>query len=254
MSGGTAIPHATPTFSSYWQPPSDHIPTTAEQLARDLGNPTREGREWRCLCPAHDDHDPSLSIRDGDNGKPVFRCRAGCEQEQVIAALVKRGLWHEAPANGSNGASKPKQSGHADKKPANWHPIVPPPAGTQPPPPSQLRCDTLHIYRDAAGEILLYVKRIEAKGERKKLFVPVTFGTLDGKTGWHDKHPRVPKPLYGLDRRARRNRVACGRRESRRRRGAPIPRLRRHRVDGRRARRQRRRPRTTCRPISRRLA
>jgi putative DNA primase/helicase len=45
--------------------------------------------------PAHDDHKPSLSIRDADGGKVLVRCHAGCEQEQVIAALRSRGLWTE---------------------------------------------------------------------------------------------------------------------------------------------------------------
>lgn len=198
---GTAIPFATPSFTSpSWHAPGGGDHRSAEQLARALGKATREGKEWRCFCPAHDDkRHPSLSIRDGDNGKPLLICRSGCTQEQVIEALRKLGLWHY-PSNGSNGSGTHKPNGRTDKKPDDWHPIVPPPANTPPPPSSQLRCDTLHEYRDADGNILLYVKRIEAKGERKKLFIPVTFGTLNGKTGWHDKHPRTPKPLYGLDR------------------------------------------------------
>ena len=43
-------------------------------------------------CPAHDDRDPSLSIRDSD-GKVLVRCHAGCGQRDVIAALMSRGLW-----------------------------------------------------------------------------------------------------------------------------------------------------------------
>ena len=58
----------TPVLSSHRPTVADY-PRAAEQLARALGKPAREGREWRCLCPAHDDkRHPSLSIRDGDNG------------------------------------------------------------------------------------------------------------------------------------------------------------------------------------------
>jgi putative DNA primase/helicase len=46
----------------------------------------------RC-CPAHDDRDPSLSIRDADDGKVLVRCHAGCDQQKVIAALKGRGIW-----------------------------------------------------------------------------------------------------------------------------------------------------------------
>jgi hypothetical protein len=197
---GTAIPHIAPAFSS-WRAPGGGDHRSAEQLARGLGKPTREGKEWRCLCPAHDDkRHPSLSIRDSDNGKPLLICRSGCSQEQVIAALQKLGLWPKSP-DSNNGTGNHKQNGHTDKKPDDvWEPMVPPPAGTLPPSPSQLGCDMLHEYRDADGNILLYVKRIEANGDRKKQFVPVTFGTRNGKLGWHEKHPHVPKPLYGLDR------------------------------------------------------
>src|SRR5262249_23184833 len=45
-----------------------------------------------------DDREPSLSIRDGKDGKVLLHCHAGCSQESVIAALRQRGLW---PANGS---------------------------------------------------------------------------------------------------------------------------------------------------------
>jgi hypothetical protein len=43
-------------------------------------------------CPAHDDHNPSLSIREVD-GKILLHCHAGCAQQDVIDALKARGLW-----------------------------------------------------------------------------------------------------------------------------------------------------------------
>jgi putative DNA primase/helicase len=64
----------------------------AAELAGKLGNARREGRDWRCRCPAHDDHDPSLAITERD-GKLLVVCRAGCEQEAVIASLRQRDLW-----------------------------------------------------------------------------------------------------------------------------------------------------------------
>jgi hypothetical protein len=47
-------------------------------------------------CPAHDDREPSLSIRDADENKVLVRCHAGCDQEHVIAALRGRGLLGES--------------------------------------------------------------------------------------------------------------------------------------------------------------
>lgn len=64
---------------------------TAETIARALGG-RKVGQGWTARCPAHDDREPSLSIRDAD-GKVLVRCHAGCDQRDVIAALKARGLW-----------------------------------------------------------------------------------------------------------------------------------------------------------------
>jgi hypothetical protein len=41
-----------------------------------------------CRCPAHDDHSPSLSIRQGDRGFLVH-CYAGCDRIDVIRELSR---------------------------------------------------------------------------------------------------------------------------------------------------------------------
>ena len=64
---------------------------TAETMAKALGG-RKVGQGWTARCPAHDDREPSLSIRDAD-GKVLLRCHAGCDQRDVIAALKERGLW-----------------------------------------------------------------------------------------------------------------------------------------------------------------
>ena len=45
------------------------------------------GDGWTALCPAHDDHQPSLSIGQGLDGRVLLRCHAGCPVEQIVAAL-----------------------------------------------------------------------------------------------------------------------------------------------------------------------
>jgi putative DNA primase/helicase len=45
------------------------------------------GRGWLALCPSHDDHNPSLSISTGDDGRVLLHCFAGCSLEQICAAL-----------------------------------------------------------------------------------------------------------------------------------------------------------------------
>jgi putative DNA primase/helicase len=42
---------------------------------------------WKALCPAHDDSEPSLSVSEGDDGRALVYCFAGCEPDQVLAEL-----------------------------------------------------------------------------------------------------------------------------------------------------------------------
>jgi len=42
---------------------------------------------WMALCPAHQDGTASLSIREGDDGRVLLHCFAGCGAGEVIDAL-----------------------------------------------------------------------------------------------------------------------------------------------------------------------
>jgi hypothetical protein len=43
------------------------------------------GSSW--TCPSHDDRRPSLSVREGADGRALLRCHAGCSLEDILAAL-----------------------------------------------------------------------------------------------------------------------------------------------------------------------
>jgi DNA primase len=43
--------------------------------------------QYVACCPAHDDSDPSLSIGQGDDGRILLKCWAGCGALDVISAL-----------------------------------------------------------------------------------------------------------------------------------------------------------------------
>jgi hypothetical protein len=45
------------------------------------------GDGWQARCPAHDDRKPSLSVREGDDGRILVKCHAGCTVEAVVRAL-----------------------------------------------------------------------------------------------------------------------------------------------------------------------
>lgn len=59
---------------------------------------TGEGR-WTALCPAHEDHSPSLSIREEEDGRVLLHCHAGCTPEAVLAALDLR--WRDLFPDGA---------------------------------------------------------------------------------------------------------------------------------------------------------
>jgi putative DNA primase/helicase len=64
---------------------------SAETIAKALGR-RQVGCGRIARCPAYDDQNPSLSIRDA-NGKALVRCHAGCDLESLIACLRLFGLW-----------------------------------------------------------------------------------------------------------------------------------------------------------------
>lgn len=42
---------------------------------------------WIARCPAHEDREPSLSIRELDDGTVLLRCYAGCSAVAVVHAI-----------------------------------------------------------------------------------------------------------------------------------------------------------------------
>src|SRR6478752_4286697 len=82
----------------------------AELLIRSLGGSIASGM---CRCPAHDDDHPSLHVANGDNGKLLVHCHAGCSQEEVLAALKAQGWW---PSDNRRPASKPSKSAEHERR------------------------------------------------------------------------------------------------------------------------------------------
>ena len=67
---------------------------SAESIAFGLRG-RKAGRGWSARCPAHDDRNPSLSIRDSASGGVLVKCFAGCPKNEVIASLKALGLWFD---------------------------------------------------------------------------------------------------------------------------------------------------------------
>jgi hypothetical protein len=76
---------------------------TAAEIARRLGGAVRHGRGWlaRCPVPGHGqgrgDRNPSMSLADGEGGRLLVRCFAGCDPRDILAELRNRGLIESRP-------------------------------------------------------------------------------------------------------------------------------------------------------------
>ncbi len=84
---------------------SQQIQSSLQRVLRAVENvtgtaATPNGDDYLALCPAHDDHKPSLSIKEGEDQRVLLHCRAGCKTTSVVAALglTMRDLF-AAPSN-----------------------------------------------------------------------------------------------------------------------------------------------------------
>lgn len=145
----------------------------SELLAR-LRGVRRQGDGWMALCPAHDDHQPSLKVwQEGDEVR--VHCFAGCGWQQVYAAL---GLQPTGPAMSEDGPSD-----FRDKTSGELLPIV-----------------ARYEYREAAGGLCYVIGRTSPGREGAKHFPtwrpdPSAPGRWQWGLGSGAAHPRL---LYRL--------------------------------------------------------
>jgi len=69
------------------------------QIAKSLGKASLSGRNWTCLCPAHKDRMPSLSMALGQDGQLLLHCYAGCSFDQILQELNHKGLLNNSRKN-----------------------------------------------------------------------------------------------------------------------------------------------------------
>lgn len=61
---------------------------TAETLLSKLEKTRKTGHStWIACCPAHQDKNPSMTIRECDDGRVLLHCFAGCSVEEVLGAI-----------------------------------------------------------------------------------------------------------------------------------------------------------------------
>src|SRR5829696_3614383 len=93
-----------------------------ESLLARLEGVRRQGGFYRAFCPAHDDRrTPNLDIKEGEDGRVLLLCRAGCSTEEVVESLglKMRDLFSSnVSSNGHGGGEAPAVS--------DPHPVPPP--------------------------------------------------------------------------------------------------------------------------------
>lgn len=73
----------------------------AEEIAKQLGNAKKVNGQWIASCPVpghgrgNGDKNPSLSITEGPDGKALFHCHGGCDQQTVFQVIRERGMLPE---------------------------------------------------------------------------------------------------------------------------------------------------------------
>ena len=58
-----------------------------EKVLERLEGVRRSNGSWKALCPAHEDREPNLSVTEGDDGRALIKCFAGCENADIVNAL-----------------------------------------------------------------------------------------------------------------------------------------------------------------------
>ena len=72
--------------------------------------------EYMCRCPAHDDKNASLCVKEGSKGI-VLKCQAGCATDSVLSAmgLKMADLFYESRSTGAKAPAKPAQKSSSKK-------------------------------------------------------------------------------------------------------------------------------------------
>lgn len=134
-----------------------------QEFLTHLSGVQRHGSGWKALCPAHDDHDPSLDIDEGDDGRVLLICRSnGCDAQAIVAGvgLTMADLFPDSSTNRRG------------------------------------RIVATYDYRDADGELLYQVCRREpGRNGRSKEFPQ---RRPDGAGGWAWGVRGVQRVLYRL--------------------------------------------------------
>ena len=85
--------------------------TALERLLAKLHSVTSTGSGYTARCPGHDDRQASLSLTEGDDGRVLLHCFAGCTTDEVVvAAGVEMKDLFPPSTNGRDSGGRAKRS------------------------------------------------------------------------------------------------------------------------------------------------
>ncbi len=119
-----------------------------ERILGKLPDAKQSGNGWSARCPAHEDRRASLIIAEGDDGRVLVKCHAGCKVDAICAAVGLHVADLMPTANMLPTPSTPKSKAKA----TNGKP----------------RIVAQYDYRDEAGDVVFQVVRYDPKDFRQR--------------------------------------------------------------------------------------
>ena len=161
-------------------PPQDINDWISALQLQDRQPEKAAGASWQALCPAHDDHNPSLSLTRGHTQGVLVKCHAGCTFEEVRDALWQpQGDHYAVRPRPHITSSKRKRTRSRSRSPRS--------DGTT----------TYYKYESPAGDTLFRIERTDyAAGGGKDIRQQVPDPSQP--TGWRGQGFSEPKPPYRL--------------------------------------------------------
>lgn len=177
--------------------------TPVERLLAQLPDAKQAGKGWSARCPAHEDRRASLSIAEGEDGRALVNCHAGCETPAICEAVGLRVVdlmptadkFPARSVNVNGNRSRPKKSAKPLTKQAK-------PSGKAFPTARDAVAElerrhgprsALWTYHDAHGEPVGVVVRWNLPDGKKDIRPASRHGD-----GWRIGGMPEPRPLYCL--------------------------------------------------------
>lgn len=145
------------------------------------------GSGWSARCPAHDDGKASLSIAEGDEGRVLLNCHAGCDHKAIVSAL---GL-EEADLFDRDDQRRPTAKAGKAKKAGKAYPTSAAAVAAY----KRTLGEPTDVYEyHVAGELVGLVLRWSRPDGTKEIR-PVSRHA----DGWRLEHMPTPRPLWMVD-------------------------------------------------------